>query len=421
MKTPLLSLWLVLAAFWGLAQAAPARPPDPGEMLSQEAAVAAALQRSPALQALLAEGAATQARVQASARPALFRLSLARLTQGDEREIDRGLSLNLLELITWPWRAQAAQAQVGVLEQAQALAVLSHAQAVRAQWVQAVAAQQRARYLADVAQAARLGATLARRLQASGQFSAAQADQEALVQVQAELVQAQAEQQALADREALIRLTGLPADGSWQLPERLPEVPATLPLTADQVAARAVHERLDTRLAEARWQAVARTGRDEVLRSVADVELGWQRQTSQTQASKQGPEVALGLLASDLGAARRRGVRADEQAALAQWEQSVRLAQSQLRERWAAYVSSHRLSTQASERLVPLRQRLLDERLKQYNGMLIGPLTLLDEARAHTHSVIAAMDAQRDHWLNDIALRAALEGSEAPAVPRAAP
>jgi outer membrane protein TolC len=119
------------------------------------------------------------------------------------------------------------------------------------------------------------------------------------------------------------------------------------------------------------------------------------------------------VLASDLGAARRRSAHADEQAALAQWQQSVLVAQSQVRERWSAYVASHRTALHARDVLLPVRQRLLGERLKQYNGMLIGPLELLDEARSHTASVITAMEAQRDYWLSELALRSAMDGSDA--------
>jgi len=419
MKKLFFALLLGISGTLSAFSATPESPPVQVEILSQAQAVAVALQHSPALQALLADNQASQNRAQASARPALFRLSLARLSQGDEHEIDRSLSLNLLEWLTWPWRARAADAQVSALQQEQAMALLSHAQAVRVQWVHAVAAQQREHYMNEVLQAARLGATLAQRLQASGQFSAAQAAQEAVAQAQAELTWTQAQQQALAEKEALIRLTGLPGDAgtatvNWALPERLPDVPAEPAWQADQVAATAQRERLDTRLAQARWQALARSSTDEALRSLIDVDIGWQRQTSTGQAAKQGPEVSLGVLASDLGAARRRSANADEQAALAQWQQSVLVAQSQVRERWSAYVASHRTALHAREVLVPARQRLLGERLKQYNGMLIGPLELLDEARSHTASVMTAMEAQRDYWLSELALRSAMDGSDAP-------
>jgi outer membrane protein TolC len=420
LKKQLTACLLVVLAFLSPFAAWPQLPPVQGEILSQDRAVALALQHSPALQALVADSQASQDRALAGARPGLLRFSLARLKQGDEREIDRSLSLSLLELLTWPWRARAADAQIGVLQQQQALAVLSHAQAVRAQWVNAVAAQQREHYLNEVRLAAQMGATLAQRLQASGQFSAAQAAQQALVLAEAEQTLNQAQQQAVAEKEALIRLTGLSADHTqtWTLPERLPELPATLGWQADQVSATAAQERLDVRLAQARWQALGRSKTDETLHSLVDLEAGWQRQSTTGQPAKQGPEFSLALLSADLGAARRRAASAEEQAALAQWQQSTLVAQSQVRERWAAYEASYRLATHAREVLEPIRKRLLGERLKQYNGMLIGPLDLLDEARSHSASVIVAMQAQRDFWLSDIALRSAMDGSDAP---RAAP
>jgi outer membrane protein TolC len=120
------------------------------------------------------------------------------------------------------------------------------------------------------------------------------------------------------------------------------------------------------------------------------------------------------LLATDLGAARRRSADAEEQAALAQWQQAALTAESQIRESWARYQSAHEAAVHARDVLALIRQRLLGERLKQYNGMLIGPLELLAEARAHTGSVITALDAQRDYHLTELALRSAMDGSTAP-------
>lgn len=385
--------------------------------VTQAQAVTIALQHSPALQALMASSEASQARAQANARPGLLRFSWARLRQGDEVEIDRSLSIGLLDVLTWPWRANAADKQVEVMRQQQALAALNHAQAVRAQWVQAVAAQQMQRYQEDILQAARTGATLAQRLQAAGHFSTAQAAQEALSAAQAQAASTRAQQQATSEREALIRLMGLTGDEarSLALPERLPDVPAQPTWQADQLTIAAAKGRLDTRLAQAQWQALQSDTTDQTLRSLVDIEGGFTRQTSTGQAAKQGPEFSFSLMAIDLGAARRRSARADEQAALAQWQQAALNAESQLRESWANYQASHQAARHAQEVLMPLRQRLLDERLKQYNGMLIGPLELLNEARSHTASVIDAMQAQQAFWLADLAVRAAIEGSTSPA------
>jgi outer membrane protein TolC len=410
-----------LPAAGATASASPAQATS--EPLTQDQAVALAMAHSPSLQALLADSQARQERLQADAQPALLRWSFARLKQGDEHEIDRSLSLSLFEWLTWPWRAKAARSQIGVLQQQLAIDTLRHAEAVRGQWIVAVASQQKALYLDDVADAAEVSSTLAERLHASGQFSAAQTAQERFTAAEARQTALKARQQAIAEREALIRLVGLQADEArhMRLPERLPDVPAQLPWQADQVTTRARQERLDLRLAQARWQAMQHSLTDTRLRSLLDMEAGWQQQSFTSQPRNQGPEISFSVLAADLGTARRAAASADEQAALAQWQQTVLAADSQVRESWAAYVNAHEAAVHAREVLAPVRQHLLDERLKQYNGMLIGPLELLAEARAHIASVIDALDAQRDYHLADLGLRMAIEGSAAPTLSSARP
>lgn len=384
--------------------------------LGLDQAVALALQRSPALQALVADNEAQQARVQAGARPGLLRLSLSRMRQGDDIEVERGISVGLIELLTWPWRARAADARTESLRQQQSLSVLNHAQAVRQQWVLAVAARQKQQYQNDILTAAQTGATLAQRMQDAGHLSAAQAAQEALVAAQAQLDSTRAQQQAVAQREALLRLIGLSGDEATQLtlPDRLPDVPTQPAWQAEQLGQSALQSRMDTRLAQAQWQALQRTSTDNTLRSWVDIEGGFRRKTTTGQSTSQGPELSFALMATDLGAARRRSMQADEQAALAMWQQAALSAESQLRESWANYLSQHQAALHARDVLKPIRQQLLEERLKQYNGMLIGPLDLLREARAHTGAVIQAIDAQQAYWLADLAVRAATEGSTAP-------
>ena len=59
---------------------------------------------------------------------------------------------------------------------------------------------------------------------------------------------------------------------------------------------------------------------------------------------------------------------------------------------------------------MPLRQKILDENLLRYNGMLIGVFELLADARVQIASVRSAIDALRDFWLADADLDAALIG-----------
>ena len=54
---------------------------------------------------------------------------------------------------------------------------------------------------------------------------------------------------------------------------------------------------------------------------------------------------------------------------------------------------------------------LLPVMLLRYNGMLVGVFELLADARAQIGAVVAAIEAQRDFWLADAALNAALAGA----------
>jgi len=402
------------------AEADRAPPPLPEGPLTQEQAVRLALQRSPALRAMLAQSQALEARTRAAARPGLFGLSLERLRQGDEVEVGRTLSLGLLDLLTWPLRDAAASRRIEADQWQLARQVLSQAQSVRVQWVQAVASAQRVRYLDDVLSAAAVASELARRMQDAGHFSLAQASVHQAAEVEARLAQTQARRQAASQREALVRLLGLQGEDARRLtlPERLPELPTEAnSWTVERVTEMASQRHLDLRVAEARWQATRRNATANASRSIIDLDAGWQRNTATGQPVQRGPELDIRLVAIDFGVARRQAAALDEQAALAQWQQTTLAAESSLRERLADQQATLDTAQQAARVLGPVRQRLLGERLKQYNGMLIGPFELLNEARLHTGAVLTAIDAQRDFWLADAALQAAIDGIDGPPPP----
>lgn len=84
----------------------------PSQPVDADTAVRIALLRSPGLQAQLAQ-LAQLARQDAQRAQALTlfnpTLTLGRFVNGHEREIERQFSVNLVQLITLPWRSQRAQ------------------------------------------------------------------------------------------------------------------------------------------------------------------------------------------------------------------------------------------------------------------------------------------------------------------------
>jgi outer membrane protein TolC len=381
------------------------------EPLQADDAVRLALSQSPAVQALLAESWSRQLGVQQSARPPQPRLAFERAVRGDERELGRALSVGLLDLLLWPLRAAPMRTALQAEQLRLAGEVLRHAHEVRSQWVRAVAAQQRLGYQQQVLEAAEASAELARRMQAVGHFSRLQRVRQQQFEAEARTQMARAELHATQEREALVRLLGLPAQEARQLrlPERLPDLPVQA-MSAAQVAQAASQQRLDLQMARAAWE---RAGGDAALIRAAswtDVELKRFDQRETGQPRQRGWELELALPLFDLGAAQRQSAGAQQLAALNRLQQMQLEAGSGLRQQHAAYRTSWELVRQQRDEVLPLATAAREETLLLYNGMLGSVFDLLMQARAQVQAVMGLQDALRDFWLADAALRSSLLG-----------
>lgn len=395
--------------------------------LGADDAVRLALAKSPALQALLAEGWAAQAAAEQAGRIANPRFAFERLVRGDDVELGRAISFGLIDVLTLPLRREPARRAVEAEQFRLAAQVLEAAQEARRQWVQAVAAEQRLAYQRQVLDAAEAGAELARRMQAVGNFSRLQRARQQMFEAEAKQQLARAQVQAAAEREALVRRLGLDAAQAerLRLPERLPELPAG-PRDAADVAAAAGEQRLDLQIAQLQWLRAGGNTRFVHATSWSDVEFKAMRNSETGLPPQRGWEIDITLPLFDLGDARRAAASAAEIAALNRLEQVQIDAGSVLRERYAAYRVAWDLARRQRDEVVPLAKAISEEMLLRYNGMLSGVFELLADARAHAATVIAALDVQRDFWIADAALQAAVIGVAAPGValsggPAAAP
>ena len=88
----------------------------------------------------------------------------------------------------------------------------------------------------------------------------------------------------------------------------------------------------------------------------------------------------------------------------------MRAAGSNLREAYAAYRTAWDVCHHYRDEVLPLRRVIAEENLLRYNGMLIGVFELLADTRDQVHTVIATIEAQRDFWLADAGLQAAIIG-----------
>jgi len=380
--------------------------------LTVDDAIRIALVHSPATQALLADGQAMQAAAIQAGRIGNPVFVFERLLQDGHKEIERLLAFSLFDLLSWPWRAQIADAQREQARLAMAATVVDTAIRARQAWIEAVAAQQAHAYYIDVRIAAEASAELARRMQGAGNFSPLQRAREQAFYADAVMQQSRAQHAQVAAREKLVRLLGLDAAQAarLQLPSRLPDLPAQ-PRTAAGIAEAAFDSRLDVLAARA---AVETTSRRQGFTGASSWLGGWHlgfRYNSETgEPVTRGYELEFPIPIFDPGDAQRAGAGAALLAALNRSQQVLVDAHSQLREAYHAYRSSHDIARHYRDEIVPLRKHIAEENLYRYNGMLIGVFELLADARTQIHSVIGAIQAQRDFWLADAALQAALIG-----------
>ncbi|MBL8517615.1 MAG: TolC family protein [Burkholderiales bacterium] len=386
--------------------------------LTADDAVAIALRYSPAYQALLSDAAAASAQAAQSGRitnPVFTFERLARREEGGiDLDIGRMIAVPLLDLLFLPSRLEVAKARQDRAALQAASASLETATNARLAWVRAVAAQQSVLYFEQVKQAAESGAELARRMQSVGNFSKLQRAREQAFYADASAQLARAKQAALATREALVRTLGLNTEQAMQLklPDRLPDLPTAA--KSEQDTQRALSDRLDVRLATRDLEALAKArGLNTVTSYVDGLHIAGVRNSESGKPPQKGYELEIPLPLFDFGDAKRAAVKAEYLAALNRTAQVAVDAQSQVRESYGSYRTAYDLAAHYRDEVVPLRKAIADEMLLKYNGMLIGVFELLADAREQIGSVILAIDAQRDFWLADAALKSTLLGKPA--------
>ncbi len=384
--------------------------------LSMSDAVQLALANSPALQTLLAQSWADMAAIGQSGRLVNPVLTFERSRIQNELELDRLLSVGLLDILTLPRRQAITQSQLAQAKVQLSANVVDLVAQVRQSWVRAVAAQQTVEYAEQVNKAAQASAELARRMQQTGNFTKLQRARQHAFYADAVTQLALARQTATATREELVRRLGLNEEqgAALKLPERLPDLPGQ-PRAAAELNAMAMEQRLDVQLARQQVQSAGKAQGLELLGKLVDTELGVRHDTvfdkaTGQSASRNGFELSIRLPLFDLGGAQRAAMNAQTLAAANRYDSVVRSVVSQLREDYNAYRTAYDVARHYRDEIVPLRKTIAEENVLRYNGMLIGVFELLADTREQIGSVMAAINAQQQFWLADAGLSTSLLG-----------
>ncbi|MFM9884379.1 MAG: TolC family protein [Burkholderiales bacterium] len=378
--------------------------------LSADDAVQIALLNNRGLQAVYAELAIAEADLVQAGRIRNPHYSLSRVSRGSESpNIDEALSLEIISLLTLPLRSRMEARRFEAVKLSVSERMLKLAHDTRRAYFQAVAAEQSARYMEQVRESAEAGAELAARMASAGNFPQLTRMREQAYFAEVSVNLARTRQAAIAQREKLTRLMGLAGDDlRFQLPERLPDIPASLP-DQSSVEEVALRDRLDVQAAKrASEQIAASLGLTKATRFINVLEVGRARKKDGDQPFHYGYEISLELPLFDWGGARVARAEALYMQSVEHVAEVAINARSEAREAYAAYRTAYDAAKHYRDEIVPLRKRISEETLLRYNGMLIGVFELLIDAREQVAGVNEYIQALRDFWIASGDLQTAL-------------
>jgi outer membrane protein TolC len=331
---------------------------------------------------------------------------------GEDVEIERSIMFDLVGLLAMPVRRgieqrRFEQAKLQAASQAVALAA-----STRKAYFNAIAAQQSAQYAQQVADVADASADLGQRMAKVGNWSKLDQARQQAFYADAIAQRAQAQHNATAAREQLTRLLGLWGENTaFKLPERLPDLPKT-PNEVANIEAQAMRQRLDVQMSQRDAEATASAlGLTKATSFINVLDAGYANKSETGSPRANGYEIELQLPLFDWGGARTAKAQALYMQAVHRTADTAVRARSEVREAYSAYRTSYDVARHYRDEVVPLRKKISEEVLLRYNGMLASVFELLADSRDQINSVNRAIEAQRDFWIAETDLQAAINGS----------
>jgi outer membrane protein TolC len=336
---------------------------------------------------------------------------------GYERFTGQDYTASLLfdigELFLMPLKRQIEGRRLEIARYEAAGSVMTHLANTRRFWIEAVTEKQQTQLLLRAVESVETGNNLTRQMSALGHSGVIEAAESELFV--SEMRTALSKQQLAegAAREALIRQLGLWGDQAriLLLPDALPKIP-TNPIEIASVEQQAIENRLDVKVAKLNIEKMAENfnlGRKSAFFSAA--ELGHVMEKTEGEKER-GYELEFRIPIFDSGGIKNEKAKMLFEQAQAQAEATAIAAASNARSALAEYLSTWEIATHFVEEVLPLRQRLSQEQLLMYNGMLISVFDLLKDVRSAIDVEANYVDAIRDFWLADTNLQQALTGAD---------
>jgi cobalt-zinc-cadmium efflux system outer membrane protein len=294
-------------------------------------------------------------------------------------------------------RGRAADARLRAGRRRAVALTIELAARARVAFYDAAAAELRLALRRVIVETADAGVSFARGLYDAGNLTDLELAREEVFAEEAALELRDAEAEAQATRETLNEALGLSgADTGWTL-AALAAVPERA-TAADDLERAAIEASLD--LDAARWELEA-AGQDIGAARIASFpRLGAGVSVRREEGTWEvGPALRLSLPIWSWG----RGERAAAWSRLRGRQAAYRALgvtiRAEARAAAARLASAHERARRLQTRVLPLRERLMEESVKQYNAMNVTTFELLEVRREQIEAQERYIDALRDYWV----------------------
>jgi len=331
---------------------------------------------------------------------------------GSIEEIEVDVTQDILDLIQLPQRRGIAQADLAAARARAVAATVTLVATVELAYVDMVAAQQELDLRQTAFDAASASAEIAERPHAAGNISDVALFRERDQREQARLELGRAQVDVETRRSTLDEQLGLSGEATkWSVGSRLAELPDAMP-ALDTLERDAVAASLDLEALRADAEAAAgRVGVARVRAWLPELGVGIAAHRHDDGDWAGGPALSVGVPLFN----QQQGPRAKANAELKRSRDEAIATAVELRAR-ARAARQRVLGTYAEARhlrdvVLPQRQRIVDETLKQYNAMNASTFELLVARRDLVDAGRQYIDALRRFWRASSEVRALARGA----------
>lgn len=329
---------------------------------------------------------------------------------GGQVDMTISVAQDFLEVIFIPLRKAVAEAQFESAKLGVTAEVLDVAARTRMAFYRVQADDQLLEMYEQVVSATDAGYDAAERLHKAGNIRDLDLHNEKAMRDQSRLDLTMAQSATMTSRETLNRVLGLwGADTGWTIAHRLPPVPSDA-IEMDNIEADAVRNSLDLAMVRQRIQANGYSlGLTKATALAPSLELGPDAEREDGDWDV-GPHLSLPIPLFDQGQARIAAAQAElrrQRQLYIATAVDVRSAAREARQRLA---TARRVALFYQDEVLPLRQKIVNETMLEYNAMQVGVFQILNAKQQQIETGRRYVESLYAYWSSRTGVEALRQG-----------